>query len=145
VSVYRKVGALIVRDRHMLLITATAAAPDEVFSMPGGPERGDHQTALAEDLQAELGLTLTRSELFGEWEVTSAIDGQLVHSWIYRTWVTGEPDLPPPGRRCGWVGPTSPLRLSTTAAAVRDEAIQRGVFAPSADWSSWSLDPDRRA
>lgn len=123
---YRKVGALIIRDRRMLLISATAA-PD-VYSMPGGPQRGTHQTiTLAEELHAELGLTLTHAELWGEYEVVSGIDGVLVRSMIYLTEADGEPRALQAGRRWLWAGRIEGLTVSTTVVAVYADAVAQGL------------------
>jgi ADP-ribose pyrophosphatase YjhB (NUDIX family) len=127
VSAYRKIGALIVRNRRMLLITATAD-PD-VYSMPGGPpEKGwQPEDALAEHLRIELGVEITSSRLFGRYSVTSLIDGATVQSTIYRAEIDGEPRTAQLGRRILWTSSLCDINASTTVSAVWCHASSRGL------------------
>lgn len=127
-TVYRKIGALIIRDHRMLLITATMD-PD-VYSMPGGPDclSMTHNELIAEALHTELGVdVLAYAGHFGDYHVTSDIDGSGVFSTIYRVEIDGEPEPRQLGRRLVWANPATDVRMSTTVQAVMADAVQASL------------------
>ena len=126
----RKVGALLIRDGRMLLISASA--DPTVYSMPGGPKpppnsRTTPEQALAEHLAAELGVTLTSAEPHVRTEVVSGIDGATVQSNIYRAEIDGEPRAVQSGRRIVWADATTDVKVSTTVREVMADAAARGL------------------
>lgn len=128
---YRKIGALIIRDGRMLLITATA--DPEVYTTPGGPQEDGvpHHRTLATELRAELGVEIRKPvELFGSYDITSNIDDTRVRSTVYRVEVDGEPDPRQPGRRLVWANPLTPVPMSTTVQAVMADAVDAGLITP---------------
>lgn len=123
-EIYLKLGALIVADEKMLLISATA--DPGTYSLPGGPpDRG----SLAEHLRDELGVEVRTVERFGQYEVVSGIDGALVVSKVFRVEVDGQPSPRQPGRSCVWVNAGSEVRVSTTVQVVMADAVAQGLVA----------------
>lgn len=124
---YRKVSALIIRDRALLLITATAAPG--TYSLPGGPQTaGDTRRATLErELRAELGVGIVSCRDYGYFRVRSGIDGALVCSRVHRVEISGEPHTLQNGRTHVWARRIDDLTVSTTVTAVWASAAARGL------------------
>lgn len=132
--VYHKVAGLIVNDQRLLLISS-GMDPGR-YSLPGArmddpePSRMASMLTLERALRAELGVAPQAMRHFGNYEVTSNIDGGRVAGQTFRVDVLPELDVQPRSddRSVVWVTGGTRRPVTTLARAVLGDLSVRGVI-----------------
>lgn len=76
-----KIGAIIIRDRKLLVVRKRAPDNRAEFIIPGGRPEGieTHQEALARELEEELGVTLISMRHFGSFDDIAVFENVPIH------------------------------------------------------------------
>lgn len=117
----RVVGAVVLRDGQLLLVSKRAAP--EVFHLPGGkPEAGESELdCLTREIAEELGVEVAAATPYERLHAPAALEGMPTDLAVYLATLRGPPTPAAEIARLAWW----PEHAVTLAPAIRDEVVPR--------------------